>query len=588
MAEAAPDNSVDSGLDGTGLQRVAAIAESFGAEHVAADARSLAERISEGRFFVACVGQFKRGKSTLLNALIGETVVPTGVVPVTTVPTVIRYGDQRAARVQSANRSWAPIPLADVEQYVSEEHNPENTKHITGVEIFVPAALLASGMCFVDTPGLGSVFAGNTAATRDFIPHIDAAIVLIGADPPIAGEELAIVETVSKQVNDLLFVLNKADRTTDKERVAATAFARKLLQARLRRPVPVIYEISAIERLEQRGAERDWARLVHDLESLAANSGQNLTAAARDRGLRRVTDQLLRIVHEEREALIRPVEESERRVNTMQATVGDAERSMSDLAYLFIAEQHRLSRTFADRRSEFLKAVRSGAHNELEASIQTVRMRSGPSFRHAIMRQAQDVAKRHLMPWLAAEETSAEQAFRTVVHRFVDMGNDFLRRLPEAGVPELGDMPRPLDAEQGFRTRSRFYFYDFIELARPASPLRFAADVVLGLIGASSSIERDSHAFLDHLLETNATRVQSDVDKRISDSKSRLETDIRILLHEVSAVADRALKRARAAQTAGATAVERELAHLDSVEAEIRQLRPAEPQPVIPGAQQAS
>jgi GTPase Era involved in 16S rRNA processing len=562
-------------LDSHELQRLAELAESFGAERVVNDARALAERIAEGRFYVACVGQFKRGKSTLLNALLGEAVLPTGVIPVTTVPTVIRYGQSRA-RVQMADRLWTSIKLGEVEQYVSEEHNPENAKGVTGVEIFLPSPLLSSGMCFVDTPGLGSVFAGNTAATQDFIPHIDAALVVVGADPPISGEELAIVETVSKQISDLLFVLNKADRVTERERSAAIKFARKLLESRLRRAIDNIYEISALERWENRGPERDWQKLIDDLEDLAENSGRSLAAAARDRGLRRITDQLLRIVQEERQALIRPVEESERRVNTIRQTIADAERSVSDLSYLFIAEQHRLTRMFSDRRKEFLEQVMNGAHEELNVAFASLHTLNGPRFRREVLHGAQETAKRVVMPWLTAEESFAEQAFRAAVQRFVDMGNDFLRRMAEAGIPELADMPHPLDAEQGFRTRSRFYFYDFIELALPASPLRFMADLFLAVLGGRGAIKRDAHEFLDHLLEANSSRVQGDVDSRVTDGKSRLETDIRILLHEVSAVAERALKHARAAQAAGASAVESALAKLAVAEAEIRQLRPAD------------
>jgi ribosome biogenesis GTPase A len=70
------------------LMRLAELADEFDAEQVATDARSVAERVSEGRFYVACIGQFKRGKSSVLNALIGDCVLPTGVVPVTTVPTI--------------------------------------------------------------------------------------------------------------------------------------------------------------------------------------------------------------------------------------------------------------------------------------------------------------------------------------------------------------------------------------------------------------------------------------------------------------------------------------------------------------------
>jgi len=122
----------------------------------------------------------------------------------------------------------------------------------------VPSSLLASGMCFVDTPGLGSVFTGNTATTQAFIPHIDATLVIVGADPPIAGEELTLVERVGKQVHDLILIINKADRTTDAERAAAVDFTRQILEKRLQRPMGPVFEVSAAERMENRGLLRDW------------------------------------------------------------------------------------------------------------------------------------------------------------------------------------------------------------------------------------------------------------------------------------------------------------------------------------------
>ena len=69
--------------------------------------------------------------------------------------------------------------MPDLKEYVTEEHNPENQKGVDGAEVFIPSPLLSTGMCFVDTPGLGSVFTGNTAATHAFIPHIDAALVAV-------------------------------------------------------------------------------------------------------------------------------------------------------------------------------------------------------------------------------------------------------------------------------------------------------------------------------------------------------------------------------------------------------------------------
>ena len=235
-------------MDGSScLLRLVELAQELGDEPVAEEARELAARVSEGRFYVACVGQFKRGKSTLLNALVSQEVVPTGFIPVTAVPTVIRFGDKLHARVRMRDASWRDVTMPDLKEYVTEELNPENKKGVDGAEVFVPSDLLSSGMCFVDTPGLGSVFTGNTATTQAFIPHIDAALVVVGADPPIAGEELALVEAVGKQVQDLILVINKSDRTSDPERAAAAKFTREILEKRLHRPMGEGLEVSAAD-----------------------------------------------------------------------------------------------------------------------------------------------------------------------------------------------------------------------------------------------------------------------------------------------------------------------------------------------------
>jgi predicted GTPase len=318
--------TVTSDVDGARrLLRLAKLARELGSSRISDEARELASRISEGRFYVACIGQFKRGKSTLINALIGDPVLPVGFTPVTAVPTVIRFGDHRRARIQVRDGSWQDVSVSDLNQYVSEDFNPENTRGVRGVEVFVPSSLLAGGMCFVDTPGLGSVFTGNTAATHAFIPHIDAALVVIGADPPLAGEELALVESVTQHVQDLVLVLNKADRTTPDEKAAAVDFADRQLQKRLRRGVGPILEVSAAQRVENLGPERDWRKLVEVLQRLVEESGRQLIYSACERGLSRLSEQLLAVISEEREALQRPIEESERRIATMKITIAEAE-----------------------------------------------------------------------------------------------------------------------------------------------------------------------------------------------------------------------------------------------------------------------
>jgi hypothetical protein len=551
------------------LIRIAELAEELGALRVASDAKSLVERLGEGRFYVACVGQFKRGKSTLIGALIGDPILPAGVLPVTTVPTVVRYGPARRARVRFQDGAWREIEPLELEQYVSEEQNPDNVKGVQGAEVFVPCELLSTGMCFVDTPGLGSIFSGSTVATRSFVPHIDAALVVVGADPPLAGEELALVEAVGKQVRDLLIVLNKADRTTSAENAAASAFTRKVLEKRLGRSIGCAFEVSATERLANQGPSRDWENLVQRLQALVSESGRSLIRDAGERGLRRLTEEVLVIISEERNALLSPLEESERRIAVMRQTIHDAGRSLQDLSYLFMAEQRRLSDTFLARRKEFLSRTVPLATRELDDELRQVRIGYRLFYRREAMARAQHIAAKHVLPWLGAEQQYAEGEYKKVASRFVGLANEFLRRLSESGAPALGHMPSALDSERGFRVRSRFTFEGLLTVALPASPLRHAADVVLSLVGAHRVLARVAREFLEHLLETNSTRVQSDVVERIQESRGQLEAEIRKVLLEVAHIAERALEHARSAKASGAAAVEAKLARLAGIQAEV-------------------
>jgi GTPase Era involved in 16S rRNA processing len=551
------------------LLLLADLAADLGAEPVTQEAQELATRVTEGRFYVACVGQFKRGKSTLINALIGQPILPTGFVPVTAVPTVIRFGQKPSARIRTQQGIWHDIIISDLKEYVTEELNPENQKSVQGAEVFVPSPLLSTGMCIVDTPGLGSVFTGNTAATQAFIPHIDAALVVVGADPPLAGEELTLVEAVGKQVQELILVLNKADRTTDEERAAASTFTRQLLDKRLQREVGPVLEVSAQERAEKCGPERDWRKLIQTLQRLVDNSGRQLVRTAGERGLERLSEQVLAIISERRDALRRPIEESVRRITVMKQTIAEAERSTQELSFLFMAEQQRLSDLFVDRHKAFVSSVLPKANGQFEEILRSTPCKFGPSYRRAIMKAAQQIAQHYVAPWLKPEQQEAEREYRRAAMRFVEMGNDFLRKLAAAGIPELARIPHALDPEAGFRVRSQFTFVEFIELAQPASPLRWLADAVLPLVGARQLIQNDAREFVVKLIETNSTRVQNDILNRVQESRGRLEVEIRTLLHEVSRIAEEALVRARKIKEEGEPAVEAELSRLNELEKQV-------------------
>lgn len=555
------------GLDALGvLGELGEIAAGLGADDIARDAAALAERLSERRFYVACVGQFKRGKSSLVNALVGRAILPTGILPITTVPTVLRHGPALRSRVR-VRGAWREIAPDALEDYVSEERNPENALGVEAVEVWVPSPVLAGGLCLVDTPGLGSVFRGDSAATREFLPHVDAALVVIGVDPPLTAEELDLVEVVARQAPSLLVVLNKADRFGDEERSQAVAFAERMLAGRLGRAATPVLQVSATERLaaSQRSVpERDWGALVSTLGALARGSGAALVAAAGERGVARLAARCLAEIGAQRDALSRPLAESEARLRGLEQAIGDAAHRALQLGHLFNAEQQRLGRIFAERRSAFLKPALPAATAELDAAIDAVPTRYGPALRSQALAAARATGRRHVEPWLAGEQRAAEAAYREVADRFVTLANEFLSQVHRSGGEYVERLPAALDSDAGLRVPSRYYFREVLPLVY-GSPLRAMLDVLRPAGAERAAVRRDARKYLGDLLSMNTTLVQNDLDQRVADSRLRLEGRIQDLLRSVYVTVERALQRARSAHAAGAQAVEAALARLDQL-----------------------
>lgn len=523
----------------------------------------LAERLAGGRFHVAVVGQFKRGKSTLINALLGREVLPTGVVPVTALVTVIRHGEEPGARLRAADGAWRPIPLADLAAWVSEEGNPGNAKGVVGVEVFVPSPLLASGMCLVDTPGVGSVFAGGTEATRAFVPHIDAALVVLGADPPLSEAELDLVTEVAREVRTLRFVLAKADRVPAHERQQAVEFTRRILAERLDHDPGTILEVSAREHLRGGADVADWPALVQGLTELADASGAELLRAAERRGTTLLARRLRHEIDERREALTRPLQDSEARIAELRATSADTERALHELRYLLDAEQDRLADRLAERTVAFLEQATAGAREELAGRLGEIEG-GGPGFRAAALEQARAVCEKTLEAWRAREDPVVEGLYREAAQRFVDLANAFLERLAASGAPSLDALEGGLGPEVGFRVDSRLYYRPLWHYA-PRGPLGWLGDVIAPRARVRHAVERDAADYLERLLGANATRVETDFEERVLESRRRLQAEVRERLSAGVRSAERALERARATRAEGAPAVQAELERLDAL-----------------------
>lgn len=199
------------------LEPLAEAVRAIGPEYVGAAERigALAGQLEEGCFHLAVLGQFKRGKSTLLNALLGEGVLPSSVVPLTAIPTRLRAGSRRQVRIayldERPDEVFAAPDAAGLStvlgRYVTEEANPENRLGVREVEVLHPSPALAHGVALIDTPGIGSTFEHNTVTTMAHLSECDAALFLVSADPPITAVEVAFLRDVAGRVPRLFFLL---------------------------------------------------------------------------------------------------------------------------------------------------------------------------------------------------------------------------------------------------------------------------------------------------------------------------------------------------------------------------------------------
>ena len=213
-------------------------------------ARDLLARLAGDRFRLAVMGQFSRGKSTLMNALLGGAYLPMGAVPMTSVVTTVRYGTRPKAMIRRRQAALpVEVPLTDIADYVAASSVRRAEMRVATVEVEVPAEILRLGFEFIDTPGVGSALTASTATTRRFLPQADAVIFVTGFDSPLTEAEAALLADVSQHAGRLFVILNKRDLVGGHDADQVRDFVRHRLRE-LGIADPRVHGVSALEALE--------------------------------------------------------------------------------------------------------------------------------------------------------------------------------------------------------------------------------------------------------------------------------------------------------------------------------------------------
>ena len=147
--------------------------------------RSVEEGL-ENLFSLVFIGEFSTGKSSVINALLGQDVLPKGITPTTDEITVIKYGDRREESVENGCRV-----------------------------ISVPQDRL-KGLFIVDTPGTNVTIAQHERLTQEYIPKADIVFFTIGAERAVTGSEAKLIKFIKESwLKNIVFLLNKIDIAAD-------------------------------------------------------------------------------------------------------------------------------------------------------------------------------------------------------------------------------------------------------------------------------------------------------------------------------------------------------------------------------------
>ena len=493
-------------------------------------------RLEGESFTLVVLGEFKRGKSTLVNALLGAAVMPSALVPLTAIPTLVRYGDKASARVLFQNGNREEIAVAEVEQYVAEKHNPANVKNVREVEIDFPAACLKDGMVLVDTPGVGSAYQHNTDSAYGYLPYADSAVFLISADAPLSRVELDYLRDIQGHVRKIFFVLNKIDIVDPAELDEVVAFTRKILRQNLDDPDIYLLPLSARLALTAK-RENDAQKLQQscldvleaDLYSFIRRSkGALVLTAAANRLLKVVSDGEM-AQNLWRRAMDDSIEGLTDKIGRFDKALAELEREREDSIYLLYREVDRVAAKIAANMEAFHRETLPVLSDRLQEYArdnlagQSAKEAAATLHKYVITLVQTELERKKEQEWELIQDDLAALA-----DRFFDRIEGIVDRLLQAAA-HIFNLDVVSAARKDYVLGDRRIFFHFHE--HPAfipnlTDLPLFAVIPVSL--ARGHVVKKAGEKLTELLDRNCGRVRYNLAEKVKESVRRMAGDLRL------------------------------------------------------------
>ena len=541
------------------LNELAALGTARDREQLAA----LLERLDAARLRVLVVGEAKRGKSTLINALLGREILPAGVTPLTAVVTTVRYGNDPRAEVLFLDGHEEKHPLTALAAFVTEPRNPRNRRGVAGVTVYLDEPLLAAGVELVDTPGTGSVFEWDTETAHEALQSMDAAVFVLTADPPVSASERDLLARVAGLSVMTFAVLNKVDHLDEPDVAEALDFTRGVLSESGH--AGQVYPMSA--RAALGGYDAGFAAFEADFVAyLLARRKADLRASAVAQA-RRIASSLLDEVALTRRAADMRAGDAAQRVEQFGARLSEVAARSRDAVAVAEAESARLLFALNDAADgdaprlgrEITGQLGTLLDGELRTAAPAEIERRGRARLAALAEAAAE-------GWRQQRQEAIEQGLARVDARLAAGLEAELNVLRDSAVELLGlDLAIP---EPGRRlAEDRRFFYttaeDVGQTELLAGAVRRWLPGELGRRAAREHLRREALG----LIESQVGRARGDLQYRLAEATRALVREVEQRYVEGTSRIRSALQAAaelREASAAGASRTESELARREA------------------------
>jgi len=540
----------------------------------------LSQKLSEQVFNLVAAGQFKRGKSTVINALLGEPLVPAGVVPLTSVVTVIQSGAAPAAYATLRYGEKRQIQIAELGDYVTERGNPANTKSIERVIVEYPSAWLADGVRLVDTPGIASVYEHNTDETRKYLPQADAVLFIASVDQPVSRAELDFLRDIRRYASKIFCLLNKTDYLRPDELQESLAFSVRAIRDALGSDDVPVFPVSARLALE--------GKMGNDAESLARSGFPAFERALRSfmaqektdawlsslaRGLERLLTQARFTLDLESKALIEPLDRIEANLALFRREKERAERARADYCVLLEADSRALLKQDIEQRlEEFKRAQKSEIGGAIDRWVAQLRGLPSRKMQAALEERKIAAIRAAYDDWLAQEDVEISRAFQRLCARFwaglQQSVDELMRRSSELFAVDFDYA----DSESRWSVESGFYYKFWYE---PTSLRILSSSAVLLLprMIAAPLIAKRAKATAVELIEVQAGRIRHDLDERLKTSVHDAQRQMLRQIDATAAAIETAIEDGISLRTRNAEQLGKRTAQIEAARREISALR---------------